>query len=146
VPTIPALARARKHLDACDAAGVTLVITGGLRHPADFAKALALGADAVALSNAAIQAIGCLGMRACHTNNCPVGIASQKEHLRARLPVDIAAERLARFLGASVELMTVLARAAGHDHLGKLCRNDLTTFSTDMARLTGIDYGGVTPP
>ena len=146
VPTIPALARARKHLDGCNADDVTLVITGGLRHPADFAKAMALGADAVAVSNAAIQAIGCLGMRACHTNNCPVGIATQKEHLRARLPVDIAAERLARFFGASVELMTVLARAAGHDHLGKFCQGDLTTFSTDMARLTGIDYGGITPP
>jgi glutamate synthase domain-containing protein 2 len=146
VPTIPALARARRHLDACDASGVTLVTTGGLRHPADFAKALALGADAVALSNAAIQAIGCLGMRACHTNNCPVGIATQKQHLRARLPVDIAAERLARFLGASVELMTVLARAAGHDHLGKFCKEDLTTFSTDMARLTGVSFGGVSPP
>jgi nitrite reductase/ring-hydroxylating ferredoxin subunit len=146
VPTIPALARARKHLDACDAAGVTLVITGGLRHPADFAKAMALGADAIAVSNAAIQAIGCLGMRACHTNNCPVGIATQKEHLRSRLPVDIAAERLARFLGASVELMQVLARAAGHDHLGNFRKEDLTTFSTDMARLTGINYGGVSSP
>ncbi|MDH3846792.1 MAG: glutamate synthase-related protein [Gammaproteobacteria bacterium] len=146
VPTIPALARARQHLDACDAAGVTLVITGGLRHPADFAKAMALGADAIAVSNAAIQAIGCLGMRACHTNNCPVGIATQKEHLRARLPVDIAAERLARFLGAAIELMQVLARAAGHDHLGKFCREDLTTFSSDMARLTGIAYGGVNLP
>ncbi len=146
VPTIPALARARKHLDACNADGVTLVITGGLRHPADFAKAMALGADAIAVSNAAIQAIGCLGMRACHTNNCPVGIATQKEHLRARLPVEVAAERLARFFGASVELMTVLARAAGHDHLGKFCKDDLTTFSADMARLTGVSYGGVSPP
>jgi glutamate synthase domain-containing protein 2 len=146
VPTIPALARARKHLDSCDAAGVTLIITGGLRHPADFAKAMALGADAVAVSNAAIQAIGCLGMRACHTNNCPVGIATQKDHLRARLPVDIAAERLARFFGAAVELMTVLARAAGHDHLRKFCRDDLTTFNSDMVRLAGVQYGGVSPP
>ena len=63
---------------------MTLIITGGLRIPADFAKALALGADAIALSNSAIQAIGCIGMRACHTNNCPVGIATQKEHLRRR--------------------------------------------------------------
>ncbi len=146
VPTIPALARARRHLDTSNAAGVTLVITGGLRHPADFAKAMALGADAVAVSNAAIQAIGCLGMRACHTNNCPVGIATQKEHLRERLPVDVAAERLARFFGASVELMSVLARAAGHDHLGRFCAEDLTTFDTDMARLTAINYGGMTPP
>ena len=77
---------------------VTLVITGGLRDAADFAKALALGADAVAIANSAIQAIGCLGMRACHTDNCPVGIATQKPHLRARLPVDEASQRLARFL------------------------------------------------
>ncbi len=143
VPTIPALARARRHLDRCDAEGVTLIITGGLRHPADFAKALALGADGVAVSNAALQAIGCLGMRACHTNNCPVGIATQKPGLRARLPVDVAAERLARFFGAAVELMTVVARAAGHRHLGEFSKEDLTTFKQDMAQLTGVAYGGV---
>ena len=146
VPTIPALARARRHLDSSDVDGVTLVITGGLRHPADFAKALALGADAVAVSNAAIQAIGCVGMRACHTNNCPVGIATQKPHLRERLPVDVAAERLARFFHASVDLMSVLARAAGHHHLQDFSSDDLTTFKTDMAQLTGIAYGGVNPP
>ncbi len=143
VPTIPALARARRHLDRCEANGVTLVITGGLRHPADFAKALALGADAIAVSNAAIQAIGCLGMRACHTNNCPVGIATQKPQLRARLPVDIAAERLARFFSAAVKLMTVVARAAGHRHLSEFSIDDLTTFKTDMQQLTGVAYGGV---
>ncbi len=143
VPTMPALARARRHLDKSDAAGVTLIITGGLRTPADFAKAMALGADGVAVSNAAIQAIGCLGMRACHTNNCPVGIATQKPHLRARLPVDIAAERLERFFTASVDLMKVLARAAGHRHLSDLTVDDLTTFKSDIAQLTGVHYGGV---
>jgi len=143
VPTIPALARARRHLDASDASDVTLIATGGLRGPADFAKAMALGADGVAVSNAAIQAIGCLGMRACHTNNCPVGIATQKPHLRARLPVDTAAGRLARFFEASVELMTVLARAAGHYHLNQFALEDLTTFKMDVAQLTGVAYGGV---
>jgi len=143
VPTIPALARARRHLDSCDANGVTLVITGGLRHPADFAKAMALGADGVAVSNTAIQSIGCVGMRACHTHHCPVGIATQKPHLRARLPIDIAAERLARFFSAAVELMTVLARATGHDHLRDFTIDDLTTFKSDMAQLTGVTYGGV---
>ncbi|MGI9307872.1 MAG: FMN-binding glutamate synthase family protein, partial [Gammaproteobacteria bacterium] len=143
VPTIPALARARRHLDQSASGNVTLIITGGLRHPADFAKAMAMGADGVAVSNAAIQAIGCLGMRACHTNNGPVGMATQKQHLRARLLVDIAAERLARFFAASVELMTVLARAAGHRHLSDFTIDDLTTFNTDMAQLTGIAYGGV---
>ncbi len=143
VPTIPALARARRHLDACEASQVTLIATGGLRHPADFAKAMALGADGVAVSNAALQAIGCLGMRACQTNNCPVGIATQKPHLRDRLPVDVAAERLARFFSASVDLMSVLARAAGHRHLNEFGVDDLTTFKIDMARLTGVAYGGV---
>ena len=87
--------------------------------PADFAKALALGADAVAVSNAAMQAIGCLGMRACATNNCPVGIATQRPELRARLPVEAAAGWLHNFFTASVELMAVLARACGHTHLGE---------------------------
>jgi methylamine---glutamate N-methyltransferase subunit C len=145
VPTIPALARARAHLDHLGRRDVTLVVTGGLRQAPDFAKALALGADAIAVANSAIQAIGCLGMRACHTNNCPVGIATQKPHLRARLPVDEAAHRLDRFLRSSVELMQVLARACGHSHLSQFSPHDLTTFDRDMAYLTGIAYGGVTP-
>jgi glutamate synthase domain-containing protein 2/nitrite reductase/ring-hydroxylating ferredoxin subunit len=145
VPTIPALARARRHLDRSGADGVSLIITGGLRRPADFAKAMALGADGIAVSNAAIQAIGCLGMRACHTNNCPVGIATQQPHLRARLPVDDAAERLARYFTSAVHLMQVLARAAGHRHLKGFEIDDLTTYKTDMAQLTGIAYGGVAP-
>ena len=143
VPTIPALARARRHLDARGRRDVTLVITGGLRTPWDFAKALALGADAIAVSNSAMQAIGCLDMRACHTDNCPVGIATQKKDLRSRLIVDEAAHRLERFFEASVDLMMVLARACGHDHLGQFCADDLTTFDREMAHLTGIAYGGV---
>ena len=143
VPTIPALARARRHLDRLGRKDVTLVITGGLRKPEDFAKALALGADAVALSNAALQAIGCLGMRACHTNNCPVGIATQKPHLVARLAVEKSAERLVNFLNASVELMQVLARACGHAHLRDFAIDDLTTWKIEMTRLTGVAYGGV---
>ena len=95
------------------------MITGGLRTHADFVKALALGADAIAVSNAAMQAIGCLGMRACNTDNCPVGIATQKPGLRQRLVIDDAAQRLTRFLQATVELMTVLARACGHTHLDR---------------------------
>jgi len=146
VPTMPALARARRHLDRVGRRDVTLVATGGLRHAPDFAKALALGADAVAIANSAIQAIGCLGMRACHTNNCPVGIATQQPHLRARLPVDQAAERLDRFLRATVELMQVLARACGHSHLSQFTLDDLTTFDRDLAHLTGVPYGGVGAP
>ena len=143
VPTIPALARARRHLDLLGRSDITLIITGGLRTPADFAKALALGADGIALSNAAIQAIGCLGMRACHTNNCPVGIATQRKDLRARLIVKESAKRLASFFDASVKLMQVMARACGHEHLNQFNSADLTSFNRDIVDLTGIAYGGV---
>ena len=143
VPTIPALARARRHLDRLGRRDITLVITGGLRKPADFAKALALGADAIGLSNSAIQAIGCLGMRACHTNNCPVGIATQKPHLVSRLIVEESAKRLANFLEAATGLMKVLARACGHTHLNQFTLDDLTTWKRDMADLSGVPYGGV---
>ncbi len=150
VPTIPALARARRHLERIGrgrqgSQPVTLVITGGLRTPADFAKAMMLGADAIALSNSAIQAIGCLGMRACNSNNCPVGIATQKPHLRARQIVEESAKRLDNFFRASVELMGVLARACGHDHLSKFAKDDLTAWKRDMVCLTGVRYGGAVP-
>ena len=143
VPTIPALARARKHLDKIKRTDITLIITGGLRTPADFSKALALGADAIAVSNSALQAIGCLGMRACNTNNCPVGIATQREDLRSRLIVEESAKRLDRFFRSSVELMKVIARACGHNSLSEFTVEDITTFKHDMAKLTGIKYGGV---
>ncbi len=146
VPTLPALARARRHLDRTGhGREVTLIITGGLRTPADFAKALALGADGIAVANSAIQAIGCLGTRACHTNNCPAGIATQKEHLRERLNVDREAENLARFLGAAVHLMVALARACGHEHLRDFRLADLTTWKQEVAWLTGVAYGRVGP-
>lgn len=143
VPTIPALARARAHLDKIDRGDITLVITGGLRTPSDFIKALALGADAIALSNSAMQAIGCLAMRACHTNNCPVGIASQKPHLVNRIIVEKSAQQLTNFFAASVELMQVMARACGHDHLSGFNRNDLTTWKREMSDLSGVSFGGI---
>ncbi|MEL6640730.1 MAG: glutamate synthase-related protein [Pseudomonadota bacterium] len=143
VPTIPALARARAHLDKLDRTDVSLVITGGLRTSDDFLKAMALGADAIAVSNAAMQAIGCIAMRACHTNMCPVGIATQKPHLVNRLIVEKSAQRLANFFSASVELMQVMARACGHDHLSKFNKDDLTTWKKDMAALSGVAFGGV---
>ncbi len=147
VPTIPALARARRHLDAAGASGrVTLIITGGLRVPVDFVKALALGADGVALSNSAMQAIGCVGARMCNSNNCPSGIATQKPELRARLDVNAAALRLQRFFEASVELMQVMARACGHHSLADFRVDDLATWKHAMARLSGVRYAGVGEP
>ncbi len=142
IPTIPALARARRHLNDLGAKNITLVITGGLRTAEDFAKALMLGADAVAISNSALQAIGCLGMRACHTNNCPVGIATQKESLRKRIHIENSARQLSSFLNATTELMKVIARACGYDDFTKFNSGDLVTFDRDIHLLTGISYAG----
>lgn len=147
VPTIPALARARRFLDEAGASGrVTLIATGGLRVPVDFVKALALGADGVAVSNSAMQAIGCVAARMCNSNNCPAGIATQKPELRARLDVDAASERLATFFEASTELMKVMARACGHDHLNEFTKTDLATWDDQMAKLTGVRYSGFMTP
>ena len=144
VPTIPALARARRHLDAKAGREVTLVMTGGLRVAEDFVKALALGADAVAVGNSAIQAVGCVAARICNTNNCPAGVATQKPELRKRLDVQVSAERLARYFGASVELMQVLARACGHASLSDFRPDDLTTWKREMSELSGLRFAGVT--
>jgi glutamate synthase domain-containing protein 2 len=143
VPTMAAIARARRHLDSSGFSDVTLIATGGLRTESDFVKAMALGADGVAISNSALQAIGCLGMRACATNNCPVGIATQREHLRRRLVIDESSRRLTRFLEATTELMQVLARACGHHRLADFSIDDLTTFERHIAELTGVAFGGV---
>ena len=143
VPTIPALARARRHLDAKSGRDVTLVITGGLRMAEDFAKAMALGADAIALSNSAMQAVGCIAARMCNSNNCPVGVATQKPELRKRLDVQIGAEKLARYFGSSVELMQVLARACGRSSLSDFHHSDITTWKREMADLSGINFAGL---
>jgi len=143
IPTIPALARARKHLDGVGADDISLIITGGLRVAEDFAKALMLGADAIAISNSALQAIGCLGMRACHTNNCPVGIATQKENLRSRLIIQQSASQLKNFFNATTDLMKVIARSCGYDDFRKFNKQDLTTFNRDIHQLAKIHYAGV---
>jgi len=145
VPTIPALARARRYLDKQGASGrVTLIITGGLRVPIDFVKALALGADGIALSNSAMQAIGCVAARMCNSNNCPAGIATQKEELRKRIDIEKSSRQLNNFFNASVELMQVMARACGHNDLSQFNKDDLATWHRDMALLSGVAYSGLT--
>ena len=143
VPTIPALARARHYLDKHGHSGsVSLIITGGLRVPSDFVKAMALGADGIALANSAMQSIGCIGARICNTNNCPAGIATQKPELRQRLNIDNSARKLSNFFNASVELMSVMARACGHSHLNEFNQDDLATFDAKLAQLSGIKFSG----
>ncbi|MGG7056230.1 glutamate synthase-related protein, partial [Nitrosomonas sp. ANs5] len=148
IPTIAALARARKFLDAAghkkgEKNSVTLIITGGLRIPADFIKALALGADGIALSNSALQAIGCIGARICSSGNCPAGIATHAQHLVNKIDIDARARDLAMFFTGSVHLMKIIARACGHHSLQEFAQADLSTWKSEMARLAGISYAGI---
>lgn len=143
IPTIPALARARKYMDKVEAKGVSLIITGGLRIAEDFAKAMMLGADAIAVSNSALQAIGCLGMRACGSNNCPVGVATQKESLRSRLIIESSAKQLYNYFSATNDLIKVVARSCGYDNVDKFNHDDLSTFNREMHYLTDINYAGI---
>ena len=109
----------------------------------DFVKALALGADGVAVSNSAMQAIGCVAARICNTNNCPAGIATQNKDLRQRLNVEKSAGQLKNFFEASTELMSVMARACGHDSFGKFNSYDLATWHREIAQLSGVKYSGM---
>ncbi len=140
VPTIYALDRARRYLERRGIKDVTLIVTGGLRVSPDFAKALALGADAVAIGTAALMAIGCQQYRICDTGRCPVGIATQDPGLRARLDVDEAARGLANFLRVSTEELKDFARLTGHGSVHELSVRDLVTTSSEISAHTSIPH------
>ena len=123
--------------------GNSITCKGKASNLEDFSKAMALGADAIAVSNSAMQAVGCIAARMCNSNNCPVGVATQKPELRKMLDVQIGSEKLARYFEASVELMQVLARACGHKNLSDFNYNDITTWKREMAELSGIKFAGV---
>ena len=141
VPTLYALSRARKYLDAVGS-DIALVITGGLRVSADFAKALAMGADAVAIASAALIAAACQQYRICGSGNCPVGIATQNPELRARLKVDAAAQRVANFLNVSLNELKTFARVTGNRSVHGLSTDNLVTTDSDIAKYTGIRHVG----
>lgn len=141
IPTIYALARARKYLDSVHS-DISLVITGGLRVSADFAKALAMGADAVAIASAGLIAAACQQYRICGSGYCPVGIATQNPELRARLKVDAAAARVANFLNVSRKELQTFARVTGNHSVHDLSLDNLVTTNADIAKYTQIPHVG----
>lgn len=145
VPTIYALHRARACLDRLGASHVSLVITGGLRLSSDFAKALAMGADAVAIGTAAMMACGCRQYRVCSQGRCPVGIATQDPELRARLDVAASARRVANFLRVCTEELRDFARLTGHDDVHALSVEDLCTLNSEISDHTSIPHAGRRP-
>jgi glutamate synthase domain-containing protein 2 len=140
VPTVYALRRARRFLDREGRADIALIITGGLRVSSDFTKALAMGADAVALGTAALIAIGCQQYRLCNADLCPVGITTQNPELRSRFSVDLSARRLENFLRVMTEEVCTITRMTGNDNVHSLSVHDLCTTSTDVAQYTDIPH------
>lgn len=139
VPTVYALYRARKYLDAVHS-DISLVITGGLRVSSDFAKALAMGADAVAVASAGLIAAACQQYRICGTGNCPVGIATQDRNLRERLKIETSARRVANFLKVSKEELKTFARVTGHSSVHDLSVEDLATACREISEYTNIAH------
>ncbi len=139
VPTVFALHRARKYLDSVHS-DIALVITGGLRVSADFAKALAMGADAIAVASAPLIAAACQQYRICGSGYCPVGIATQDETLRERLKTEAAAKRVANYLQVTLEELKTFARITGHHSVHGLCVGDLATISREIAEYTDIAH------
>jgi glutamate synthase domain-containing protein 2 len=140
VPTVFALQRARRHLDKVGASDVSLVITGGLRVSADFARALALGADAIAIGTAAMIACGCQQYRVCNTGKCPVGIATQDPELRSRLDVDQSAQRVANYLRVCNDELKTFARLTGNSDVHGLNTSDLCTLNSEISDHTDIEH------
>lgn len=139
VPTVFALYRARKYLDSVGA-DMDLVITGGLRVSSDFAKALAMGADAVAVASAAMVAAACKQYRICGSGKCPVGVATQDAALRANLKVEEAAKRVANYLNCSREELETFARITGHEDIHDLSVEDLITINREISEFTNIPH------
>jgi len=139
VPTIYALYRARKYLDEIGS-DIDLVITGGLRVSSDVAKAIAMGAEAVAVASAPLIAAACQQYKICGTGACPVGIATQDPELRKRLKVDTAAQRVANYLNVTLEELKMFARITGHHDIHDLTVEDLVTINREISEYTNIPH------
>ncbi|HJL66465.1 MAG: FMN-binding glutamate synthase family protein [Arenicellales bacterium] len=142
IPTLPALVQATR---AIEDMGVkdefSLIVSGGIRDGADVAKALALGADAVAIGTGANIAMGCISCQKCHEGVCPVGICTQDPELREKL-VDDAAQRVANYITAMTNEAIIIAKAAGKTKLSNLEREDIRSMTLEACAMTGIPLIG----
>ncbi len=160
VPGIAAIRQARKALDDVGKTGeISLIYAGGVRNGGDLAKALALGADAVAIGHASLMALNCnknipeadyeteIGVEAgycyhCHTGRCPVGVATQDPILRARLNPDAAAERVYNFLHTLTIECQMMARACGKTNVHSLEPEDLAALTMEASAMAMVPLAG----
>jgi len=159
---IPTLAAIRPAVQALQQLGmhrkVQLIISGGIRNGADVAKALALGADAVAIGTAALIALGdnnpqleaeyhALGTTAgayddWHEGRDPAGITTQDPELAKRLDPVLGGRRLANFLSVLTLETQTIARACGKSHVHNLEPEDLVALTVEAAAIARVPLVG----
>ena len=160
VPGMAAIRQARRAIDDLGKRGeITLIYAGGIRNGGDVAKAIALGADAIAIGNSAMMALNCnkdipeadfeaeIGVEAgycyhCHTGRCPVGITTQDPELRKRLDPDAAAERVFNFLHTLTIECQMMARACGKTNVHSLEPEDLAALTMEASAIAGVPLAG----
>jgi glutamate synthase domain-containing protein 2 len=143
IPTLPALVQAVRSLEDMGVKEeISLIVSGGIKDGADVAKALALGADAVAIGTGAMIAMGCTVCLRCHEGKCAFGIGTQDPELRKRLDIDQAAQQVANYIQAMTNEAIILAKAAGKTKLTSLEREDLRSLTLEACAMTGIPLIG----
>lgn len=143
IPTLPALVQAVRALEDMGVKDeVSLVVSGGIKDGADVAKAIALGADAVAIGTGAMVAMGCVVCLRCHEGKCAYGIGTQDPELRKRLDIEAAANRVANYIQAMTYEAVILAKAAGKTMLHSLEREDIRSLTLEACAVTGIPMVG----
>lgn len=116
------------------------MIPGGLRISSDFAKAIAIGADAIAIGTAALMATACQQYRICDTGECPVGVTTQKPELKDRLKIELSAKKLSNYLRVSTEELKTFARLTGNKNIHDLSVDDLCTSDSEISNFTSIKH------
>jgi glutamate synthase domain-containing protein 2 len=141
IPIFAALPQAYKTLSEFGVKDqISLIASGGLLRSADFAKCLALGADAVYIGTAALIAINCQQYRICYTGLCPTGVTTQNPQLMKQLNINEGVKRLTNFIELSIEEIANLTRIVGKDDVNKLDKNDLISINKDLSCICGIRW------
>jgi methylamine---glutamate N-methyltransferase subunit C len=141
IPIVVALPRAHKHLRKIGKRNrVSLIAGGGLRTSADFAKCLALGADAVHIGTSALIAINCQQYKICHTGLCPTGVTTNDPVLAKQLNVGEGVRRLTNFVNVSNMEVAGLLRIVGKDDVKKLGMEDLVALKKELTEATGVQW------
>ena len=92
---------------------VTLIASGKLFSPDRIAIALSMGADVVQIARGLMIAVGCIGAQKCHSNECPVGVATTNPKLQKALVIDEKRYRVTNYITTLREELFLLAAAAG---------------------------------